>query len=104
MSAQQGQVPDLSQAEWQAVSIAIYDAANWGCIAPNKRPGLLGRLYVALTGNVPPRPLADSKLEAIRSFVCATRRRRKPATEYVAQLQAFGFNSRQVEALTLLSA
>lgn len=94
--------PSLSRSEWQAVSIAFNDAANCGCVA-TREPGRLQKLYSALTGNVPPRPLADERLEAIRSFVCSTRRSRKPAEALVPVLRDQGFSPAQVDALALLS-
>lgn len=92
--------PELSPAEWRAVSIAINDAARYGCVE-RREPGFFGRLYIALTGNTPPRPLADSRLEAIRSFVCEVRRYHRADP---SRLEAQGFNARQVQALTLLLA
>jgi hypothetical protein len=94
--------PQLSRSEWQAVSIALKDAANCGC-ASSKAPGPLGRIYRALTGNQPSRPLADARLEAIRSFVCTTRRSRKPAQDLAPVLRDQGFSPAQVDALALLS-
>ncbi len=93
----------LSRSEWQAVAVAFNDAARSGCNVA-QRPGLLGRLYVAVTGDEPRRPLADKKLEAIRGFVCETRRTRKPAKHYVPDLVAQGFTPAQVDALAFLSA
>ncbi|PZU07500.1 hypothetical protein [Sphingomonas sp.] len=101
MIAAQSQ-PSLSRSEWQAVSIAFNDAAQCGC-ASAREPGPLRRLYGALTGNRPPRPLADQRLEAIRSFVCTTRRSRKPAEDLVPTLRGQGFSPAQVDALALLS-
>ncbi|MDB5683477.1 MAG: hypothetical protein JWM75_1175 [Sphingomonas bacterium] len=95
--------PRLSRSEWQAVSIAINDAARCGC-AGDTKAGPVRRLYTALTGNAPPGPLADRRLEAIRSFVYETRRQRKPAERLVPDLVAHGFSRGQVDALALLSA
>jgi len=92
--------PELSPAEWRAVSIAINDAARFACVE-KREPGFFGRLYRALTGNTPPRPLADSRLEAIRSFVCAVRRHHRADPSI---LESLGFNPRQVQALTMLVA
>jgi hypothetical protein len=95
--------PTLSQPEWQAVSIALSDASRHGCTAAG-RPGPLRRLYRAITGNEGPRPLADPRLEAVRTFVCETHRQRRAAERHVPALRAHGFNDRQVDALALLSA
>lgn len=94
--------PNLSRSEWQAVSIAFNDAAQCGCVS-SREPGLLGRLYTRLTGNEGRKPLADPRLEALRSFVCSTRRTRKPAEGLAAELTAQGFSPAQVDALALLS-
>lgn len=94
--------PALSRDEWRAVSIALNDAAGHGC-ASGERRGLLGRLYTALTGNEPKRPLADARLETIRRFVCAMRRQPRIARTLVPELEAQGFSHAQVEALALLS-
>ncbi|MFW2829160.1 hypothetical protein [Sphingomonas sp. ID0503] len=94
--------PKLTTTEWQAVSIAIKDAAGFGCAGAPKT-GPIGRLYTALTGNQPPRPLADPRLEAIRRFGCATRRR-LTGPEHADALRRVGFNDRQVAALGLLFA
>jgi hypothetical protein len=93
--------PQLSRDEWHAVAIALNDAARAPLAAGR---GLLGRLYTALTGNAPLRPLADPRLEAIRAFVFQTRRRHALAEEQVPALLEHGFNCRQVKALALLSA
>jgi len=95
--------PTLSRAEWQAVAIALRDAEQ--CGRAQVRPlGTLARLWTALTGNEPPRPLADPRLEALRRYVCAIRRRARQADAYVAELLDFGFNRAQLDAIRLLSA
>ncbi|MDO6413283.1 hypothetical protein Q4F19_02710 [Sphingomonas sp. BIUV-7] len=94
--------PQLSRSEWQAVSIAFKDVAQCGCTS-NREPGKLRKFYGVLTGNRAPRPLADQRLEAIRSFVCSTRRSRKPAEALVPSLRDQGFSPAQVDALALLS-
>lgn len=93
----------LSKTEWQAVSVALVDASKCGCTAAAKS-GPLGRLFRALTGISGQTPLADPRLEAVRSFVCETRRYRRPAEAHVPALLDHGFNRSQVEALALLSA
>ncbi len=93
--------PSLSQSEWHAVSIALNDATSHRAVAC--RPGLLGRLYQAITGNAPQRPLADPRLETLRRFVWASRRRPECAEKLAPELEAQGFSHAQVEALALLS-
>lgn len=100
-------IPTLSRAEWQAVSIALKDAADCGCaVAPDSGSlrARVARLYTALTGAETRTPLADARLEAIRRFVCETRRMRRPAERLVPDLVAQGFSRDQVAALALLSA
>ncbi|WCT72855.1 hypothetical protein PQ455_14600 [Sphingomonas naphthae] len=95
--------PDLTPAEWRAVSIALKDAGNVGCPGGSGK-GIVAKFVRAVTGNEAPPPLADPRLEAVRSFVCATRRSRRPAERMVPTLAALGFNDRQIEALSLLAA
>lgn len=98
--------PKLTRIEWQAVSIGLQDAAKCGCGGPAQPGSLrsrLSRLSHMLTGIEPPRPLADPRLEAVRNFVCATQRHRRPADEYAPALEQHGFNRAQIEALALLS-
>jgi hypothetical protein len=94
--------PTLSQLEWQAVSIALRDAAQCGCGASGTGP--VRRFYRAVTGSKDLNRLADPKLEAVRSFVCETNRQRRIAERHVPALLAHGFTDRQVNALALLSA
>jgi hypothetical protein len=94
--------PTLSRAEWHAVSIALHDADQHAC-ASSQKPGFLGWLYTAITGNEPQRPLADPRLESIRRFVCAMRRKPDVAETLIPELEAQGLTRAQVEALALLS-
>lgn len=99
--------PRLSRAEWQAVSIALKDAADCGCaVAPEQGTlrARIARIYGAITGAEARTPLADARLEAIRRFVCETRRTRRAAERHVPDLFAQGFSSDQIAALALLSA
>ncbi|OAN64079.1 hypothetical protein [Sphingomonas sp. TDK1] len=97
--------PELSQTEWAAVSVAFQDAAACGCsvLSATARPSLLGRVAEALFGSRRSTPLANPRLEAIRQFVCATRRQRMPAAELVPVLADHGFNPAQIEAIALLA-
>lgn len=94
--------PSLSQSEWHAVSIALNDATRHTRVS-DREPGVLARLYRLLTGNAPQRPLADPRLDAIRRFVWASRRRPECAEELAPELEKQGFSHAQVEALALLS-
>ena len=95
------EVPKLSRIEWQAVSIGLQDAAKCGC---RDLPRGISRLSRMLTGVEGPRPFADPRLEAVRNFVCATRRHRRRADEHAPALLEQGFSRAQIEALALLSA
>jgi hypothetical protein len=97
--------PELSQTEWAAVSVAFQDAAACGCSAvpATERPSLLGRVADTLFGARRPTPLANPRLEAIRQFVCTTRRQRQPAAHLVPVLADHGFNPAQIEAIALLA-
>ena len=96
-------IPALSRAEWRAVAIALNDADHSAAVAPH-RPGFLSRLWTALTGNEPRRPLADPRLDTLRSYVFAVRRHPRRAANYVPILIALGFNHAQLHAIALLSA
>lgn len=98
--------PKLNRTEWQAVSIGLQDAARCGCGDLSRSGSLrsrLSRLGRILTGIEAPKPFADPRLEALRSFVCATQRHRRRADEYAPALEQQGFNRAQIEALALLS-
>lgn len=98
--------PRLSSLEWSAVSIALNDAARCGCAATSRGrdASLPVRIAEMVFGRSQhPNALADPKLEAIRRFVCATSRRRAPASEFVAPLAEQGFNQAQIDAIALLS-
>ncbi len=100
-----GDGPRLSRTEWLAVSIGIQDALRCGCGDPPDAHSLTSRLKRvsrALTGIEAPRPLADPRLEALRRFVCATRRQ-GGANDYAPALLEHGFKPAQVEAIALLS-
>ncbi|WP_294332836.1 hypothetical protein [uncultured Sphingomonas sp.] len=97
--------PQLSQIEWAAISVAFQDAADCGCsaLSGTRSPSLLGRIADTLFGLRRPTPLANPRLEAIRQFVCITRRQRTPAADLVPMLADHGFNPAQIEAIALLA-
>lgn len=99
----QHDMPRLNPLEWQAVSVALNDAAQCGC-GSTKRPGRWARFLAWATGIEARRPLADPRLESLRAFVCAVRRRRREADALAPDLAAHGFNDRQIAALALLAA
>ena len=94
--------PTLSEREWQAVSAAFADASECGC-GNLEKPRLASGLLRAVTGSRARRPLADHRLEAVRTFVCATNRQRRTADHLVPALLDHGFNDRQVDALAMLA-
>jgi hypothetical protein len=96
--------PHLTTAEWQAVTVALRDAERFACVAAPDRPeGRLARLYRALTGIERPRPLADPRLDAVRRFVCASRRNVARAREIAGELIALGYSRDQIEALRIVA-
>lgn len=99
--ADTGTAPTLDALEWQAVSVALKDAATCGC-GDVARPGAITRALRSVLGVRPPQPLADPRLEAVRRFVCVTRRR-GGAERDAAALASHGYNRRQIAALALLS-
>lgn len=98
-------IPQLSSTEWAAVSVALQDAAGCGCAAasPGTPRSKIGRALDLLFGSRRATPLADPRLEAIRQFVCKTRRQRQPAAELVPALADQGFNAAQIDAIALLA-
>jgi hypothetical protein len=97
--------PHLSTAEWQAVTIALRDVERFACAASDGKPeGRLARLFRAITGIEKPRPLADARLDAVRRFVCASRRNMARAKDIAGELLAFGYSDDQIEALRIVAA
>jgi len=97
--------PHLSTAEWQAVAVALRDAQRSGCaVSDGMKESRLSRFFRALTGIEKPRPLADPRLDAVRRFVCASRRNVARAREIASELVAFGYSRDQIEALRIVAA
>jgi hypothetical protein len=96
--------PHLTTAEWQAVTVALRDAEHLSCGASSKPEGRFSRLFRALTGIEQPRPLADPRLDAVRRFVCASRRNVARAREVASELIAMGYSREQIEALRIVAA
>jgi hypothetical protein len=98
-------LPRLSTAEWQAVAIALRDAERAVDITvQGQREGLFSKLFRLVTGIEKARPLADPRLDAVRRFVWASRRRIVRAREIGSELRAFGYSSEQIEALRMVAA
>ncbi|MDH7640898.1 hypothetical protein [Sphingomonas oryzagri] len=96
--------PRLTTAEWQAVTVALRDVERFTCAAPSQSEGRLSRLFRAVTGIEKPTALADPRLDAIRRFVCASRRNMARAKDVAAELIAMGYSRDQVEALRMVAA
>jgi hypothetical protein len=97
--------PHLTTAEWQAVSVALRDAERFSCAAPSgKSERFLSRLFRAVTGIEEPRPLADPRLDAVRRFVCASRRNVARAREIAMELIELGYSRDQIEVLRIVAA
>lgn len=95
--------PMLSRGEWQAVAVALNDAARhpWGGFAAGAGP--LARAARWLTGAQSPRPLADPQLDAVRRFVCAARGGGGRLRDLAPELRGFGYTPAQIEALRLIA-
>jgi hypothetical protein len=97
---------ELTDAEWQAVRIALADAQDHGAFDSGDGMviGAFVGLYRLFTGHQPRRPLANPRLERLRHFVCAARRRRAIAEELVPELLDLGYSRAQLQAAAMLSA
>jgi hypothetical protein len=97
--------PRLTAVEWQAVTIALRDAEHAIDVAPQgQSEGRVSRFFRMLTGIEKARPLADPRLDTVRRFVWASRRRIAKAREIGGELRAFGYSCEQIEALRLVAA
>lgn len=93
----------LSALEWQVIGLAIREAGRFGG-GRIRAVTRWRRLMSFVTGNDTLRPLADPRLEALRSFVCAARNGQRAAERLAARLIEFGFTRDQVGAVRLLAA
>lgn len=96
-------VPTLSEREWHAVSDALIDAAACGCRGIGT-PTVVGRVLRTVFPTPPVEALADPRREALRRFVCETRRAGRKSDAHEPLLATYGFNTQQIAALALLSA
>lgn len=98
-----GQVQPLSRLEWKVVALAIREAGDAPC--PGRGPiGRIGAwLSRLLTGTEPARPLGDPRLDALRRFVCVSRRGVAPKPALTDELMGFGYTPAQLAALGQLS-
>jgi hypothetical protein len=102
MSTQANTVATLNRLEWQAVSIALNDAATCGCGSITKRASVT-KFLQSIFQVKPITALADPKLEAVRRFVCETKQRGPSVSMHEAALAAHGYNGRQIAMLALVS-
>jgi hypothetical protein len=102
MNTQANTVPTLNHLEWQAVSVALNDAATCGCGGIAK-PTVVTRVLRTVFHAKAVQPLADPKLEAVRRFVCETKQRGQSGGMNMSALAEHGYNARQIAALALLS-
>lgn len=93
----------LSALEWQVIGLAIREAGRFGGGRAAARTHWR-RLVSLVTGSETLRPLADPRLEALRSFVCAVRNGHRLAERLASRLLEFGFTGDQVGAVRLLAA
>lgn len=93
----------LSALEWQVIGLAIREAGRFGG-GRIRAATRWRRLWSFVTGNETLRPLADPRLEALRSFVCAVRNGRRPVERLAGRLLELGFTCDQIGAVRLLAA
>ena len=104
MRAANENLPALSQAEWNAVAIALRDPDRHVHTASRSAAGrFFDRVYTAFTGNSPATSLADPRLETLRRFVVGQRRNHADERS-VSEMLAQGFNRAQVQAISLIAA
>lgn len=91
----------LTELERRVVQVGRNDAdhSNRSCpLSPR-----FSALLAALTGVRPLLPLGEERLEALRRYACATRRR-EPGTHALAErLRAFGFSADAIGTATALA-
>ncbi len=93
----------LSALEWQVIGLAIREAGRFG--GGRIRAATRWRRFVGfVTGNDTLRPLADPRLETLRSFVCAARNGHRAAERFAGRLLEMGFTRDQVGAVRMLAA
>jgi hypothetical protein len=95
----------LTRQDWMAARIGIADAEVCNCGEPAVPASELGRFARAilwLFGNRAPTPLANSKLEMLRRFFCATRAGHSPSVTVVSELQRLGFQPAHLASIANL--
>ncbi len=96
-------LPELSRGEWQAIAIALRDAENAGCAVRRTPLGRWARLLHFFTGIEPNRPLANPRLEALRTYVCSLRSGRREVPDRARALIDLGYSPAQIDAINLLA-
>lgn len=93
----------FSTLEWKVVMLAMREATGWG--RGRIRTATRWRRLVSwFTGQDAVRPLADPRLEALRSFVCAVHSGHRMAGRCAARLIEYGFDRDQISAVRTLAA
>lgn len=93
--------PPLTELERRVVHLGRTDAERGNRSRP--RSPRLSALLAALTGVRPVQPLAEERLEALRRYACATRRREAGMPTLADQLRAFGFSADAIGTATALA-
>lgn len=99
--------PQLSDLEWSIVAAALDEAHRRGCTSAGPASGdqgIFARMAAGLFKRGSDEDVADPRLEAIRSFVCANGRKQASSAELATALARHGFSPAQIAALALLSA
>ena len=93
--------PPLTELERRVVNLGRCDADRGNRSRP-LRPRFSAWL-AAFTGVRPVQPLAEERLEALRRYACATRRREPGVRMLAEQLRAFGFSADAIGTATALA-
>lgn len=93
--------PPLTELERRVVRLGRADADRGNRSRP--RSARLSALLATLTGVRRIQPLAEERLEALRRYACATRRREAGTPTLADQLRAFGFSADAIGTATALA-
>lgn len=104
--SERGDVTTLPMIERQAVELGIMDAdSGWMVSAPAE--GLRAKhaqLTRVVTGQRGHQPLANPRLELVRTFAALTHCQHRPADRLIPALQQQGYEPSQIAAFTALAA
>ena len=93
--------PPLTELERRVVHLGRADADRGNRSRPLSP--LFTRLVGVLTGVRPVQPLAEERLELLRRYACATRRRETGTPTLAEQLRGFGFSADAIGTATALA-